>query len=88
MALYIRKRRSTNEDCDDVFERQAETLDDLLSGKVMGTSCLDELVCSEDDFIRAESDTDEEENKEGDNRQEAKKGEKPGRVENHNTFLT
>jgi RNA polymerase primary sigma factor len=65
-----------DEDCDDVFARQAETLDDLLSGKVIGTSCLDELVGSEDDFMRAECDTDEEENKEGDNRQQAKKGEK------------
>jgi len=65
-----------DDECDDVFERQAETLDDLLSGKVMGTSCLDELVCSEEDFVRAESDTDEDENDK--DRQKAKKSDKSG----------
>jgi len=73
MALCIRKRRRPDEDCEDVFERQAETLDELLSGKVMGTSCLDELVCSEDDFIQAEPDSDEDQDIEGDNSQKAKK---------------
>ncbi len=68
MALCIRRRRKTDEDCDDIFEHQAETLDELLSAKLMGADCLDELVCSEDDFLRAEPDIGESGNIGGEDR--------------------
>lgn len=59
MALCISKRTRAREGSDDVFESQAEALDELLSSKLMGTDCLEELVCSEEEFIRADPDGDE-----------------------------
>ena len=47
MALCISKRSRAEEDCEDVCERQAESLDELLSAKLMEAECLEDLVCSE-----------------------------------------
>ena len=44
------------EECEDVCKRQADSLDELLSTKLMGAECLEDLVCSEEDFLRAEPD--------------------------------
>jgi RNA polymerase primary sigma factor len=66
MALCIRRRTKTSDENDDIFESQAEALDELLSSKLMGTDSLEELVCSEEEFLRADSEKDEnltEENK-------------------------
>ena len=56
MALCISKRSRAEEECEDVCKRQADSLDELLSTKLMGAECLEDLVCSEDDFLRAEPD--------------------------------
>ena len=55
MALCINKRSRAEEVCEDVCERQADSLDELLSTKLMGAECLEDLVCSEEDFLRADS---------------------------------
>jgi RNA polymerase primary sigma factor len=59
MALCISKRTRTREGGDDVFERQAEALDELIANQIMGTDCLEELVCTEEEFLRADSEEDE-----------------------------
>jgi len=69
MALCIRKRTKTSDESDDIFESQAEALDELLSSKLMGTDSLEELVCSEEEFLRADPEADEdlaEDDKNGD----------------------
>ena len=69
MALCIRKRTKTSDESDDIFESQAEALDELLSSKLMGTDSLEELVCSEDEFLRADPEAEEdlaEDDKNGD----------------------
>jgi RNA polymerase primary sigma factor len=86
MALCIRRRRKTSDENGDFFESQAEALDELLSSKLMGTDSLEELVCSEEEFLRADSEADEdvtEESKKRDRGQpsDEKRGEKSvGRV--------
>jgi RNA polymerase primary sigma factor len=59
MALCIRKRTRTSDDGDSFFEGQAEALDELLSSKLMGTDSLEELVCTEEEFLRADAETDD-----------------------------
>jgi DNA-directed RNA polymerase sigma subunit (sigma70/sigma32) len=54
MALCISKRSRAEEECEDVCKRQVDSLDELLSTKLMGAECLEDLVCSEEDFLRAE----------------------------------
>ena len=71
MALCIRKSTKTSHESDDIFESQAEAeaLDELLSSKLMGTDSLEELVCSEEEFLRADAEADEdptEQSKNGD----------------------
>ena len=69
MALCISKRTKTSDESDDIFVSQAEALDELLSSKLMGSDSLEELVCSEEEILRADPDADEdlaEENKNGD----------------------
>lgn len=56
MALCTSKRPITEEECEDICQRQADGLDELLSAKLMGAECLEDLVCSEEDFLRAEPD--------------------------------
>ena len=56
MALCTSKRSRAEEACEDVCERQADSLDELLSTELMGAECLEDLVCSEEDFLRAEPD--------------------------------
>lgn len=56
MALCISKRSRAEEECEDVCKRQADSLDELLSTKLMGAERLEDLVCSEEDFLRAEPD--------------------------------
>jgi RNA polymerase primary sigma factor len=55
MALCIRKRTRSLDEGDDIFEGQGEALDELLSSKLMGTDSLEELVCTEEEFLRADS---------------------------------
>ena len=50
MALCIPKHARTADENDDIFDNQAETLDELLTAKLMGAECLDELICGEGDF--------------------------------------
>ncbi len=50
MALCIRKRSSSGEQEDDIFERQGDVLDELLSAKLIAPDCLEELVCSEENL--------------------------------------
>ncbi len=60
MALCIPKHSRADEENSEMFERQAEMLDELLSGKLLEADCLEELVCREEDFPRAgEADADE-----------------------------
>jgi RNA polymerase primary sigma factor len=68
MALCIRKRAKTSDENDDIFESQAEALDELLSSKLMGADSLEELVCSEEEFLRADSKDDENLTEESKNR--------------------
>ena len=56
MALCISKRPMTEEECEDICQRQEDGLDKLLSTKLMGAECLEDLVCGEEDFLRAEPD--------------------------------
>ena len=56
MALCISKRPITEEECEDICQRQEDGLDKLLSTKLMGAECLEDLVCGEEDFLRAEPD--------------------------------
>ncbi|MGD8877529.1 MAG: sigma-70 factor domain-containing protein, partial [Syntrophobacterales bacterium] len=56
MALCTSKRPITEEECEDICQRQADGLDELLSAKLMGAECLEDLVCSEENFLRAEPD--------------------------------
>jgi RNA polymerase primary sigma factor len=53
MALCTSKRSRAGAEEDDLFESQADTLDGLLSAKLLEADCLEELVCSEEDFNRA-----------------------------------
>jgi RNA polymerase primary sigma factor len=50
MALCIPKHSKAADENDDIFESQAETLDELLTAKLTGAECLDELVCRERGF--------------------------------------
>jgi len=59
MALCISKRTRTSDEGDDLFESQAEALDELLSSKLMGTDSLEELVCTDEEFLRADSGADD-----------------------------
>ena len=59
MALCIRKSTRTSGEDDSFFEGQAEALDELLSSKLMGTDSLEELVCTEEEFLRADPETDD-----------------------------
>jgi len=60
MALCIRKRARVDDEDIDIFERQGDMLDELVSGKLLEADCLEELVCSEDNLHRAgETDTDD-----------------------------
>jgi RNA polymerase primary sigma factor len=59
MALCIRKRTRNSDEEDCIFEVQAEAFDELLSSKIMGTDSLEELVCTEEEFLRADSESDE-----------------------------
>ena len=68
MALCIRRRAKTSDENDDIFESQAEALDELLSSKLMGADSLEELVCSEEEFLRADSKDDENLTEESKNR--------------------
>jgi hypothetical protein len=52
MALCMSKRPMTDEECEDICQRQADGLDELLSTKLMGAECLEDLVCSEEDFFQ------------------------------------
>jgi len=59
MALCISKRTRTSDEGDDIFESQAEALDELLSSKLMGSDSLEELVCTDEEFLRADSGADD-----------------------------
>jgi RNA polymerase primary sigma factor len=59
MALCISKRRRTSDEGDDIFESQAEALDELLSSRLMGKDSLEELVCTDEEFLRADSEGDD-----------------------------
>jgi len=60
MALCVRKRARVDDEDIDIFERQGDMLDELLTGKLLEADCLEELVCSEDNLHRAgETDTDD-----------------------------
>ena len=60
MTLCIRKCSSADGEENAIFERQADMLDELLSTKLLEADCLEELVCSEENFKRAvEPDEDE-----------------------------
>lgn len=72
MALCIRRRTKTSDENDDIFENQAEALDELLSSKLMGADSLEELVCSEEEFLRADSETDENLTEESKNQDQGK----------------
>jgi len=74
MALCIRKRARTSEEVDDIFASQAEVFDELLSSKLMGTDSLEELVCGEEEFIRADPEAEEELAEEGKNRDRGQSG--------------
>ncbi len=60
MALCIRKRSRVDEEDSAIIDRQADMLDELLSGKLLEADCLEELVCTEENFQRA-GDSDAEE---------------------------
>jgi len=72
MALCIRKRTKTSDESDDIFESQAEALDELLSSKLMGTDSLEELVCSEEEFLRADPEAAEDLAEQSQNRDQGK----------------
>jgi RNA polymerase primary sigma factor len=72
MALCIRKRTKTSDESDDIFESQAEALDELLSTKLMGTDSLEELVCSEEEFLRADTEAAEDLTEQSQNRDQGK----------------
>jgi RNA polymerase primary sigma factor len=60
MALCIRKRSRVDYEDSEIIDRQADMLDELLSGKLLEADCLEELVCSEENLQRA-GDSDAEE---------------------------
>jgi RNA polymerase primary sigma factor len=70
MALCISKRTKTSEESNDIFESQAEALDELLSSKLIGTDSLEELVCSEEAFLRADPEADEDVTEKSRNREQ------------------
>ncbi|MEJ2366048.1 MAG: sigma-70 family RNA polymerase sigma factor [Deltaproteobacteria bacterium] len=77
MALCISKKTKTSDESDDIFASQAEALDELLSSKLMGTDSLEELVCSEEEFLRADPEAEEdlaEDDKNGDRARTVGKG--------------
>ncbi len=60
MPFCTGKRSGSDREDNDIFERQADMLDGLLSVSILETDALDELVCREEDFLEAgETDTDE-----------------------------
>ncbi len=60
MPFCTGKRSGSDREDNNIFERQADMLDGLLSVSILETDALDELVCREEDFLEAgEMDTDE-----------------------------
>jgi RNA polymerase primary sigma factor len=60
MAVCVSRRIDTREDDHNIFDRQAEMLDELLSGTLLEADSLEEMVCTDEDSqVADESDAEQ-----------------------------